>query len=66
MSQPPTCPACGRASLTRHCPDTNRMCGWDTCTNRDCGSNVDRVTGKHDHRNDQCHTCGPVTRRPAR
>lgn len=61
MGKPPTCPACGQAALYRHCPATNPNCAWDSCTS--CKSNVNRVTGRHDHPIvDNCRTCGPITR----
>lgn len=66
MSSTPTCPACGTASLTRHCPPTNPTCTWDSCVNQACKAAVDRVTGKHSHPiASDCKTCGPVTRKPS-
>lgn len=59
----PTCPACGRPTLQRHCPATNPGCPWDYCTDPDCRATVDRVTGRHSHPiHDACATCGTVPR----
>ncbi len=67
MSKPPTCPACGQHTLTRHCPETNTTCTWDACVNPACRAAVDRVTGKHSHPLvSTCKACGPVARRPVR
>lgn len=66
MSPQPTCPACGGKTRTRHCPNTNPTCTWDSCVNPACKASIDRVTGKHSHPlTDQCQTCGPIQRRPA-
>lgn len=60
--QAPPCPVCGERTLQRHCPDPHPTCGWDRCAS--CKSNIDRVTGRHDHPTvDNCKTCGPITRR---
>ncbi len=41
------CPVCVVSGLTRHCPDTNTTCTWDTCVK--CGASVDRISGRHSH-----------------
>ena len=67
MSGPPTCPSCGKKTLTRHCPSTNPTCTLDACVEQTCKATVDRVTGKHSHPlGSQCNTCGVVERRPQR
>lgn len=67
MSAPPTCPSCGKQTLSRHCPPTNTTCHWDSCINPECKAAIDRVTGKHSHPLvSTCKACGPVARRPVR